>query len=216
VYWLGDGFHRYHAAMSLGLETLPCAMRFGTRRDAVLFSAGANQEHGLRRTGADKRKAVLTLLQDEEWSQWSNAEIARRCGVGHQLANDLRLSLAESASEKKPSRTYTTKHGTKATMKVEKIGRGGREAARVADLDARRAAAIEGASNAVLKRLPKKDDAEMVSRAVQTLRGIVSAFETVDPAPLSSDPRAEEWRGVVADTIAVLRSFNRRLERKAV
>jgi len=34
--------------------------------DAVFNSVGANAEHGLRRTNADKRRAVLTLLNDDE------------------------------------------------------------------------------------------------------------------------------------------------------
>lgn len=121
-YWLGDGFHRYHAAVAAGLETMACAMRFGTRRDAVLFSTGANQGHGLRRTNADKRKAVTTLLQDEEWGQWSNREIGRRLGVDHSFVSDLRASLLVTNSEKQ-TRTYTTKQGTKATMNVENIGK---------------------------------------------------------------------------------------------
>lgn len=219
-YWLADGFHRYHAAQRLGLETYPATIHNGIRREAVLFSAGANQAHGLRRSNDDKRKAVTTLLNDAEWSKWSNREIAERCGVSHQFVNDIRISLATVASE--PSRTYTTKHGTIATMNVENIGatrtgvHNGRIMAERAAAQARRDAAIEGGSNAITKRLPRKHDAEIVANAVQTLRGLNSVFGLVDPAPLSADPRAEEWRSVVAETIGILRSFNKRLERKAV
>lgn len=120
-YWLGDGFHRYHAAVAAGAEVLTCAMRFGTRRDAVLFSVGANRTHGMRRSNDDKRKAVLTLLNDEEWGQWSNAEIARKCGVDTSTVDKWRSrSLPDSGSEK--PRSYTSKHGTKATMNVSNIG----------------------------------------------------------------------------------------------
>ena len=86
------------------------------------FSVGANSGHGLQRTNADKRKAVMTLIADAEWVQWSDSEIARRCGVSRDLATTVRASLADSASEKPSERTYTTKHGTEATMKVGKIG----------------------------------------------------------------------------------------------
>ena len=95
-------------------------MRQGTRRDAILFSVGANASHGLRRTNQDKRRAVETLLRDEEWGAWSNSEIARRCGVHHSTVADLRPSLSVSASE---PRTYTTKHGTIATMNTAAIGK---------------------------------------------------------------------------------------------
>ena len=98
-------------------------MRTGTLRDAVLFSVGANAAHGLRRTNADKRRAVETLLADAEWSAWSDREIARRCCVHHDMVAVARKSLADSASEKPAERTYTTKHGTPATMNTANIGK---------------------------------------------------------------------------------------------
>jgi len=99
--WLADGFHRYHAAKRLGLGEFSAVVHGGTRRDAVLFSVGANASHGLRRTNADKRNAVLTLLGDEEWQQWSNAEIARRCQVSAWFVGDMRGAVqAESESDK--------------------------------------------------------------------------------------------------------------------
>ena len=129
-YWLADGFHRYHAGKKLGLVEVPAKIHAGTRREAVLFSVGVNQGHGLRRTNADKRKAVLTLMHDAEWCLWSNVEIGRRCGVSHELANVVRRSLAESASDKPAPRTYTTRQGTVATMETENIGKAGRDRSR--------------------------------------------------------------------------------------
>jgi hypothetical protein len=85
-------------------------LRQGTRREAVPHSVGSNAEHGLPRTNADKRHAVLLLLKDEEWSQWSGNEIARRCAVHHSFVDRLRASLAPSASES-TTKTYTNKHG---------------------------------------------------------------------------------------------------------
>src|SRR5690348_3428017 len=77
-YWLGDGFHRHHATRQICRETINAEIRQGTRRDAQLYSVGANATHGLRRTNADKRRAVETLLRDAEWSKWSDREIARK------------------------------------------------------------------------------------------------------------------------------------------
>ncbi|MGT2479599.1 hypothetical protein ACU4GR_13540 [Methylobacterium oryzae CBMB20] len=49
--------HRRHAAgLHAGLGELPCEVRQGGLRDAILHSAGANAAHGLRRTNADKRR----------------------------------------------------------------------------------------------------------------------------------------------------------------
>lgn len=130
-YWLADGFHRYHAAKQVGLVHVPATVHAGTRRDAVLFSVGANSSHGLRRTNDDKRKSVTALLSDEEWSQWSDHEVARRCCVSAPFVGDVRRGYRTRSSASGQSsletvtseRTYTTKHGTEATMQTEKIGR---------------------------------------------------------------------------------------------
>lgn len=65
----------------------------------MLFSVGANAMHGLRRTNEDKRKAVETLLADEEWSKWSDREIARKFGVGHPFVAAVRSSLESDSSD---------------------------------------------------------------------------------------------------------------------
>ena len=90
AYWLADGFHRFFAARKAGLLSVLCHVVQGTRRDAVLYSAGANATHGMQRTQEDKRRAVLTLLRDPEWSKWSDREIAQRCGVTTQFVYMLR------------------------------------------------------------------------------------------------------------------------------
>lgn len=122
-YWLADGFHRVMAASSIESETIASLVKKGARRDAVLYSVGANAGHGLRRTNADKRLAVIMLLKDEEWAAWSDREIARRCAVHNSFVGKVRASLSLNDSEK--PKTYTTKHGTQATMKTENIGNAG-------------------------------------------------------------------------------------------
>jgi hypothetical protein len=118
-YWLSDGFHRLEAALSIGWIEIAAELKQGTQRDAILYSVGANATHGLRRTNADKRRAVMTLLEDEHWSKFSDREIARRCGVGNKFVGDVQRSLCSEHSEK----TYTTKHGTVATMNTANIGK---------------------------------------------------------------------------------------------
>ena len=128
-YWLADGFHRVEAAESISMTHIAATVKQGTVRDAVLYSVGVNATHGLRRTSADKRRAIMTLLSDEQWSQWSDREIARRCGVHHQLVGKIRISLDESSSE----RIYTTKHGTTTSMNTTNIGKVKQESLRNAD-----------------------------------------------------------------------------------
>jgi len=84
-YWLADGYHRYSAHRNQEREAIACIVRQGTRREAVLYSVGANAENkpALPRSREDKRRAILTLLQDPEWGQWSDREIAKTCKVHH-------------------------------------------------------------------------------------------------------------------------------------
>ncbi|SEL64073.1 hypothetical protein [Nitrosovibrio tenuis] len=130
-YWLADGYHRYHAASKIELLEIDADVVQGTRRDAILYSVGANAEHGLRRTPADKRKAVQTLLDDQEWSQWSNNLIAKRCAVSHTLVNEVRRTLeaassAESNTDSESGtvkRKFVTSSGNTTEMNTARIGR---------------------------------------------------------------------------------------------
>jgi len=120
-HWLADGFHRYHAANAVGLTCLPADVREGTKRDAILHSVGANDTHGQRRTNADKRKAVMTLLEDEKWSKWSDRDIARRCCVHHSFVSRSRSSLSLSDSDVS-KRHYTDRYGRTEEMNTANIG----------------------------------------------------------------------------------------------
>jgi hypothetical protein len=97
-HYLADGFHRYFAHKTAGQDEILAEVRNGTLRDAVLASLEANSTHGLPRTNSDKRKAVQMMLDDFEWSDWSNAEIARRCRVSHTFVNKMRP--ADGSSKK--------------------------------------------------------------------------------------------------------------------
>lgn len=107
AYWLADGFHRVTAAKSAGLSELEADVRQGTRRDAILFSVGANAAHGLRRTNADKRRAVETLLRDEEWRAWSDHVVASKCGVSQPFVSKVRaeLGLTDNRSQSPERKT---------------------------------------------------------------------------------------------------------------
>jgi hypothetical protein len=93
-YWLTDGFHTTEAAWSIGKTEIQAVITKGTLRDAILDSVGVNAEHGLRRSNADKRRAVTTLLEDEEWGKWSNCEIARRCKVSEGLVRKVKDEIS--------------------------------------------------------------------------------------------------------------------------
>ena len=50
----------------------------------------ANQPHGLRRTNEDKRRAMMTILEDGAWCGWADNEIARRCAVSQPFVGKMR------------------------------------------------------------------------------------------------------------------------------
>lgn len=98
-YWLADGFHRVSAKESIGKKEVISEVHSGTQRDAVLHAAGANATHGLRRTNADKRRAVERLLRDFEWRRWSDNAIAKQCGVSQPLVGKMRDELGFKDSD---------------------------------------------------------------------------------------------------------------------
>ena len=125
AYWVADGFHRGSAYRESGATKCPCDVRQGTKRDAILYAVGANTGHGLRRRNEDKKRAVMTLLNDSEWRQWSDREIARRAGVGPDMVASHRpapLSENDSQPERKcaDGRTINTSNIGK-TKPVEKV-----------------------------------------------------------------------------------------------
>ena len=106
-YWLGDGFHRYFAHLKAGKEGIAADVVNGTQRDALLYSVSANALHGLRRTNADKRKAVTIMLQDFEWQEWNSSEIARHCRVSVPLVIQIKKELGVEKSDE-PKKYKTT------------------------------------------------------------------------------------------------------------
>lgn len=92
-YWLADGFHRYFANKRINAPSIKAEVIEGTVRDAILHGIQANNKHGLRPTNADKRKGVLTILNDIEWSDLSDREIAKICGVSHTYVGTVRKEL---------------------------------------------------------------------------------------------------------------------------
>lgn len=122
-YWLADGFHRYFGARDAGESAIDAEIRTGTQRDAVLYSWGANDKHGLPRSNADKRHIVTAILRDEQGRQWSDRDIAKRFGFSNTFVGNIRRSLSTVDSEKPAERTYTTKHGATAVMNTANIGK---------------------------------------------------------------------------------------------
>lgn len=98
-YYLADGYHRAHAHKRINRVSILCDVVNGTKRDGILRSTGVNKDHGMRPTHADKRKSVMTLLDDFEWEGMSNTQIAKHCGVSVSFVANLRNSAGKQNTE---------------------------------------------------------------------------------------------------------------------
>lgn len=109
-YWLWDGFHRFLAHQKAGRPDMLVNVGQGTLEDARWRCLSANRTHGLRRTNADKRAAVVRALSHPKGQGMSDRAIAEHCGVSHNFVGEVRRSLSLDDS------------GTPA----ERVGRDGR------------------------------------------------------------------------------------------
>lgn len=114
-HWLADGHHTYAAMLVNGLDAAVFVVREGTKRDALKYALGANQTHGLRLTGADKRHKVELALCDAEWRAWSDARVAELCGVSDRFVATVRKEIGAAVQER------TGKDGR--TINTSKVGR---------------------------------------------------------------------------------------------
>jgi len=121
AYHLADGFHRLEAHKLANLTEIDAEILEGDARAAKLHAASANAAHGLPRTQADKRKAILTLLTDPEWKKWSDREIGKRTHTDHKTVAKLRRELSGGGADGDfpTERKFISRHGTEGTRHVE-------------------------------------------------------------------------------------------------
>ena len=96
-YYLVDGFHRYFAAKKNGAKSMRCEVVNGSLHEARLRACAVNASHGLQRSNADKRRSVNLCLDEltEGGEAWSERQIAKHCGVSHQLVGEVRAERGE-------------------------------------------------------------------------------------------------------------------------
>lgn len=120
-YWCADGHIRIATAESVGHTEVDAIIEMGTQRDAILAACGVNREHGAHRTREDERRAVTRLLTDPEWGQWSDREIAKRCGVSDRTVNRARTSICDIVADS--SVRKVTRNGKTFTQNTSGIGK---------------------------------------------------------------------------------------------
>jgi len=101
AYWLYDGFHRYHGAAKAGLKALRVRFLAGTVQDARWLAAAANTKHGLRRTNADKRRAVEMAFASLQSQGLSDRAIADHCGVSNNFVSEIRRQVSSDDTSKR-------------------------------------------------------------------------------------------------------------------
>jgi hypothetical protein len=117
VHWLADGFHRVQAAVASGRDEFEVDLRPGTREDAVWYACAANQAHGLRRSNADKRKAVEVALRSPKAQALSDRAIAEHCGISHNFVGEVRRALQLSSDDSCPRKGKDGRVRTTSALK---------------------------------------------------------------------------------------------------
>jgi len=88
-----DGFHRLAAHIRAGKATIEADVMVGDESAAYKLASAANAEHGLRRTNADKERAVRMLLGSAPGT--SDRKAAKHCGVSHPFVAAVRHKVSE-------------------------------------------------------------------------------------------------------------------------
>src|SRR5262245_19225037 len=190
VHWLADGFHRYHAADRLGWHRIEADVRQGERRDALLHAAGANATHGLRRSNDDKRRSVLLLLADPEWSRWSDGRIAQQCSVGETLVRTVRAEISPRRAEISPTTRLVERNGTTYRMDTTRIGARGEN--RIPEngwwTAADRREADDAEAGALMQRVLEEDRSDVEVRQREVVARFARAVFAFDAALVVLDP----------------------------
>ncbi len=104
-YILADGFHRHHAYVNAEIGKVEVEVREGGLHEALLWALGCNDEHGLRRSNADKRNAVEVALKDPEISKLEMVQIADICRVDdrtvRRIRDDMDLDIGKRKKKNK-------------------------------------------------------------------------------------------------------------------
>ena len=95
--WISDGFLRHASYLAAGRANMPVECRVGGWREAKMHAASANSRHGLPRTSACKRLAILVVLDDEEGKTWTQQKVADHCNVSVPLVKAVQ-ALAKTAA----------------------------------------------------------------------------------------------------------------------
>ena len=119
TYILSDGFHRYYAHKENNLDEILARVEVGDQNDALFCSLFSNKNHGLRRNIRDKRKSVEIILKDKIWGQWSDRQIAKKCGVSNKFVSKLRKEIAFDNNTQMERSIWVSRNGINYKMNLK-------------------------------------------------------------------------------------------------
>jgi hypothetical protein len=98
--WCVDGMHRYAAQVKADVAWVRTVIvGNGSAEDAIAAALMSNRSHGVRRSNADKHRAVRLALDNPRWADASSRQIADDLGVSHPFVSAIR---AEWEAERRP------------------------------------------------------------------------------------------------------------------
>lgn len=108
--YVADGFHRVEgyrqaARVNTRFKQIRAEIRPGTKEDAIVYSAGANQKKTyLKRTPEDIKRAVFMLLDLPEWQEKSFAALGKAVGTVATTVRKIRVEYNDSRGVKLPGK----------------------------------------------------------------------------------------------------------------
>ena len=182
-YWLADGFHRYHANKRAGYTEIKCDVMLGTKREAWIYSRGANHDHGMPRTAEEVRNSVVSCFNDVELSELSDKKIAEICKCSAMTVGRVRKSL----ELERPDKVITKNGKTMDTTNLRSKPKAEPEPEythddRLSELATEHQHALDEVNKLrdrlAISALPETEEAKAeIEETIETLRSQVSTLE---------------------------------------
>jgi hypothetical protein len=202
-YWLSEGFHRRKAYELANITEVPVIVHEGGKRDAMLHAVGSNATHGLRRTNADKRRAVEMVLKDEEWNVNSDRWIAEKCAVSHEFVRQLRgeqvstVDTSAQARTGKDGKQYPVNIGqnhapSDAIKQIQRQIKSGEIDGYGRPIEPEEHEEPEGETVVMHPDLPEEEETRKPERLTRAEENALSDEDWLDTLPLRAKLRAEK------------------------
>ena len=129
TFWVADGTKRLTAQDRIGIVRPWVDLKKGTKGDAIWYAIGANREHGVRLSNAEKRQATINALKNPDIAEtFTHESIAEQVGVSRSLVTKLLAELERGgqALMRRPKRQGVRRAGRRP-ISVEKAEAATRE-----------------------------------------------------------------------------------------